>query len=76
VALITRVWRAKVPEKIKIFMWLVEQNAILTKDDVLRRNWHGDPFYYFCDNPEIIDHLFFESPIAKVILGVIAICFH
>jgi hypothetical protein len=71
-----RVWKAKIPEKIKTFMWLVEQNAILTKDTLLRRNWQGDPSCYFCESPETIDHLFFECPIAKVIWGVIAMCFH
>jgi hypothetical protein len=36
-----RVWRAKIPEKIKVVMWLVEQKAILTKDSMLKRNWQG-----------------------------------
>jgi hypothetical protein len=34
-----RVWGAKVPEKIKIFMWLLEQKAILTKDNMIKRDW-------------------------------------
>jgi hypothetical protein len=25
-----RIWKAKIPEKVKTFMWLVEQKAILT----------------------------------------------
>jgi hypothetical protein len=36
----------------------------------------GDPSCYFCNAPETVDHLFFECPTAKVICGVIAICFH
>jgi hypothetical protein len=70
-----RVWKAKVPEKIRTFMWLVEQNAILTKGNMLRKNWHGDPSCYFCDSPETVDHLFFECPIAKVVWWVIAAYF-
>jgi hypothetical protein len=31
------IWKAKVPEKVKIFMWLVAQKAILTKDNMLRK---------------------------------------
>jgi hypothetical protein len=46
-----RVWSAKIPKKIKTFMWLVEQNAILTKDTMLRKNWQGDPSCYFCNIP-------------------------
>jgi hypothetical protein len=36
-------WKAKIPLKIKIFMWLVMQNAILTKDNLLKRKWVGGP---------------------------------
>jgi hypothetical protein len=69
-----RIWKAKIPAKIKTFMWLVEQGAILTKDNMLRRNWHGDPSCYFCSLPETMDHLFFECPVAKVVWGIIAMC--
>jgi hypothetical protein len=58
-------WKAKIPRKIKTFMWPVEQKAILTKDNMLARNWKGDPSCYFCDSPETVEHLFFECPIAS-----------
>jgi hypothetical protein len=74
-ALSSKEWKVKVHEKIRIFMWLVKQNAILTKDNMLRKNWHGDPSYYFCDSPKTMDRLFFECPIAKVVWRVIAACF-
>jgi hypothetical protein len=32
-----RISKAKILEKIKIFMWLVEQKSILTKDNLIRR---------------------------------------
>jgi hypothetical protein len=38
-----RIWKAKIPEKIKVFMWLVEQGAILTKDNMVKRRWQGNP---------------------------------
>jgi len=31
------IWKAKIPLKIKIFMWLVCNNAILTKDNLIKR---------------------------------------
>jgi hypothetical protein len=31
------IWKSKIPEKIKIFMWLVTQKAILTKDNMIKR---------------------------------------
>jgi hypothetical protein len=57
-------------------MWLVEQRAILTKDNMKKRNWQGDLVCYFCGQFEDTDHLLFECPIAKVIWGDIALCFH
>lgn len=31
----TRTWKAKISYKIKIFLWVVENGAILTKDNVI-----------------------------------------
>jgi len=33
------IWKAKLPLKIKIWLWLIEHNAILTKDNLAERNW-------------------------------------
>ena len=55
-------------------MWLLENNAVLTKDNLLRRNWVGSPSCYFCQNNESIDHLFFMCPVAKVIWGMVGLC--
>ena len=35
-------WKAKIPLKIKVFMWLVKSNAILTKDNLSKKGWQGD----------------------------------
>jgi len=69
------IWKAKIPYKIKIFMSLVENNAILTKDNLLRRHWIGDPTCCFCTENENIDHLFFLCPIAKITWGIVGMCF-
>jgi hypothetical protein len=68
------IWKSKTPEKVKIFMWPVAQKAILTKDNI-RRKWQGDPGCYFCGCPETVDHLLLSCPVAKVIWGIVAICF-
>lgn len=46
----------------------------MTKDNMLRKNWHGDPACDFCEQNETINHLFFSCPVAKVVLGVIVVC--
>jgi hypothetical protein len=50
------IWKSKIPYKIKIFTWLLERNAILTKDNMIRRKWAGDPSCVFCDGTETVDH--------------------
>jgi hypothetical protein len=47
-------------------------DAILTKDNLIKRKWKGDPVCYFCSNPESIQHLFFQCPVAKTIWAVVA----
>jgi hypothetical protein len=46
-------------------------DAILTKDNLRKRKWQGNPDCAFCDEEETIAHLFFQCPVAKVIWSVI-----
>ncbi|WVZ60787.1 LOW QUALITY PROTEIN: hypothetical protein U9M48_010767 [Paspalum notatum var. saurae] len=59
------VWRSKIPPKIKIFLWLLQNGVLLTKDNLVKRKWVGNPLCSFCDQVETIDHLFFLCPVAK-----------
>jgi hypothetical protein len=36
-----KLWRSKVPLKIKIFMWYMKE-VVLTKDNLAKRNWGGN----------------------------------
>jgi hypothetical protein len=67
------IWKSKIPAKIKIFLWLVANEAILTKDNLLKRRWRGDPLCYFCHQPETTNHLLFTCSTAKVIWSVVSI---
>ena len=53
---------------------LLEQRAVLTKDNMIKRRWDGNPTCHFCSCPETVDHLFFQCHIAKVVWGIIGIC--
>ena len=68
------IWKAKIPYKVKIFTWLPEKNAILTKDNLIRRKWQGNPSCVFCDQIESVDHLFFQCPVARCIWGMVGSC--
>jgi hypothetical protein len=48
------IWKIKVPLKIKIFMWFFHRKVILTKHNMLKRNWQGNTTCVFCDKDESI----------------------
>jgi zinc-binding in reverse transcriptase len=56
-------WTATIPLKIKIFLWLVKQNKILTKDNLRKRGWIGNNTCVFCNEIETVDHLFLHCSI-------------
>ena len=61
------VWAVKVLLKIKVFMWFVHKQVILTKDNLTKRKWTGSTRCSFCDQDETIKHLFLDCPLAKVL---------
>lgn len=64
-------WQLKLPLKIKIFLWLMLKNSILTKDNLLRRGWAGCEQCHFCLAKETVDHLFFRCTAARFIWQVV-----
>jgi hypothetical protein len=68
-------WKTKIPMKVRIFLWLMIKCSVLTKDNLLRRGWTGDPYCHFCSKNEIIDHLLFFCALAKLIWQVIMCAF-
>jgi hypothetical protein len=49
----------------------VVNNAILTKDNMIKRRWQGDPLCHFCQYPETLNLLLF---VAKVVWATVATC--
>lgn len=41
-------WKTKLPQKIKVFLWLVLRNKIFMKDNLIKRNWQGPVDCVFC----------------------------
>jgi hypothetical protein len=69
------IWKMKVPLKIKIFLWFLHRKEILTKDNLIRRNWVGRESCCFCDGKESIQHIFFGCPFTKIIWRIIHMTF-
>jgi hypothetical protein len=70
------IWKMKVPLKIKIFMWFVYIKEILTKDNLIKRNWQGSKTCCFCDQEENVQQLFIECPFAKIIWTIVHMAFN
>ena len=51
------IWKVKVPLCIKIFMWFVHKQVILTKDNLIKRQWVGSSRCCFCDHDETIQFI-------------------
>lgn len=67
-----RLWKAKIPAKIKIRLLLIWHNVVVIKDNMVKRNWTGDPFCF--TKPESINHLFFGYSPAKYVCGIVCNC--
>ena len=56
-------------------MWFLHRKVILTKDNLMKRNWHGNQKCCFCDQDESIQHLFFDCQFARTIWRIIHMSF-
>jgi hypothetical protein len=68
-----KIWKMKIPLKTKVFAWYLRRGVILTKDNLVKRNWHGSKSCVFCHQDETIRHLFFQCKFARSIWSVIQI---
>ena len=69
-------WFIKIPLKVKIFLWYLKRGIVLTKDNLLKRNWRGSSKCCFCIKDETIQHLFFECPFAHIAWWVVQCVFN
>jgi hypothetical protein len=68
-------WKAKIPLRIKIFLWYLKNGVVLTKDNLVKRQWKGCTKCCFCNVSEFIQHLFFDCPMAKLTWGIVCFTF-
>jgi hypothetical protein len=68
-------WKARIPLKIKIFLWYLKNGVVLTKDNLLKRQWKGCTKCGFCVEQETIQHLFFDCPMARLLRGIVCCTF-
>jgi len=69
-------WKTKIPLKIKIFLWCLKRGVVLTKYNLLKKRWKGDPSCMFCGLEETIQHLFFNCWVVQFVWNLISIVFN
>ena len=65
------VWKLKISLKIKIFLWYLQRGVVLTKDNLVRKNWKGSQKCCGCNSDETIQHLFLDCPYASMVWRII-----
>lgn len=66
-------WKTKLPLKIKVFMVYLCKKVVLTKDNLLKRNWKGNVSCCFCPMRKDDEHLFFRCPLVMFVQRVVSI---
>lgn len=61
------IWKIRVPQIVKIFLWYLRKGVLLTKDNLSKRNWQGNKSCVFCHNNETIEHLLFECRFTRIL---------
>jgi hypothetical protein len=58
--------------RVKVFIWLVFRNSILTRDNLLKRGWEGsEKCCFFCEK-QTVDHMLLNCPVARYTWSVVA----
>ena len=54
-----KIWKMKIPLKLKKKSWYLCKGVILTKYKLVKCKWYGSTKYVFCPHEESIKYLFF-----------------
>jgi hypothetical protein len=61
------VWKLDVPPRLHVFLWLLANNKLLTRDNLAKRRPVEDQACLFCSENETSHHLFFDCYVAKLV---------
>jgi hypothetical protein len=70
------IWKLKLPQKVKFFVWYLQKGVVLTKDNLARRQWKGSLKCCFCNLEETIQNLFFDCQIARIMWRIVQVSFN
>ncbi|KAJ3701224.1 hypothetical protein LUZ61_004929 [Rhynchospora tenuis] len=72
----SKLWKLKAPPRVKIFLWLLLQDRLLTQQNLNIRNWPAIESCICCTGNilETSSHLFVHCPFARSIWDISQIC--
>jgi hypothetical protein len=60
-------WRIPVPPRLHVFLWLLANDKVLTRDNLAKRRHVDDATCLFFAKPESFSHLFIKCCVARMI---------
>ena len=69
---IPAVWKLDIPPRVHIFLWLLSNNKLLSRDNLSKRRTIDDLTCQFCCEVESVPHLFFGCCVVKLVLSDIS----
>jgi hypothetical protein len=69
---ILAIWSLVIPPRVHIFLWLLSNNKLMTRDNLQKINLVKPVCCMFCSEDESIEHLFFRCIIVEHILGLVS----
>jgi hypothetical protein len=66
------VWKIRVPPRIQVFLWLLLNNKVLTRDNLAKRKKNDDLICLFCSDLKSVKHLFFECCVVSSIWDTVS----
>lgn len=65
------VWELKIPPRVQIFLWLLSQNKIMTRDNLRHRGIQKNLICELCSELESVKHLFFDYLVYRLLWVVV-----
>lgn len=65
------IWKAKTPQRMKVFLWLVLKDRILSKENLGKRKWQGNTNCSSCGCLESTRYIFYDCQVATFTWRVI-----
>jgi hypothetical protein len=65
-------WSIAVPPRLHIFLWLLANGKVPTRDNLSKRKYVEDKTCLFCSSLETVHHTFFECCVAKMLWETVA----